>query len=172
MKTGKELQELKDASIAAREALNNHKEHRHMMGAGIAVSGVVALGLGINFLVISFTGNFPIFMISGIVGVVIGAILLIVAHTAHLGPNKHSHELTDKVVAASLAFAEPMYAEMRGYGIDTTSISAGESSLEDDSYEFTALRNGSVSEISIKTFDGQVVFLMNGQEMTKELTSF
>lgn len=172
MKTGKELQELKDASIAARAALSDHKEHRHMMGAGIAVSGVVAFGLGINFLAISLTGNFPIFMISGIAGTVIGAALLILAYTSHLGPNKRSHELADQVVAASLAFLGPLYAEMREYGIDTTSISATDSSPEDDSYEFTALRNGVVSEISIKTFDGQVVFLMNSQEMAKELTSF
>jgi hypothetical protein len=172
MTTGKELQELKDASIAAKAELNHHKEHRHMMGSGTAVSGVVALGLGINFLAISFTGNFPIFMISGIVGAVIGTALLVWAYASLLNPNKRSHELADQVTAASLAFVSPLHVEMREYGIDTESISAADSSPEDDSYEFTALRNGAVSEISVKTFDGLVVFLMNGQEMTKELASF
>lgn len=84
--------------------------------------------------------------------------------------NARIKALEEEKTSAQDEYWEALTSEMREYGIDTSSMES-RSYVHDDSHEFTALRNGVVSDITVRVFGNEVVLMMNGERMTKNALS-
>lgn len=63
------------------------------------------------------------------------------------------------------AYMNALWTEAASCGIDITSTITQRTEPLSDSYEITALRNGNPVDVVAREYDGEIVFMLNGERM-------
>jgi hypothetical protein len=179
MGIGNELHSLKQNALAAKEAAFD-RQHRGaglfllswfsafillLVGFGYVMSGVVALAGSSRI-----GGDTNPVILFGI-GVVAFAVGIFLFHLPSIvtSKDKERQRLTEVASTATEGYSHTLMAELATYGIDTESRSDRTDFMDAD-YEFTALRNGDPVDITVRDFNHEVVFMLNGERLQKTVT--
>jgi hypothetical protein len=80
--------------------------------------------------------------------------------------DKELSRLSAAETAAHNTYHQALWTEIDSYGIDTATIMNHTEHMEAN-YEFTALRNGEPIDVTVRDFNNEIVFMLNGERMQK-----
>jgi hypothetical protein len=164
MNTGKTLLDLKRKSQSAEFAYEYKRSMRVERFIGILTLSIV-LPTVVLVIVFSSVGATPpdasIFAIIGFAS--------LISAFFRSKDNKTMKALNAEKAAARNEYWTALAREMHEYNIDTDKIEA-RNEFHDDAQEFTVLRNGVISDITVRSFENELVLMMNGEQMIKNST--
>lgn len=170
MATGNELHVMKhEAESAQAEASNRWTRH-----GGLFLLSWFAGLLLITAAMILIMGGLtekPL----GFAQVIVGVVLVPVSIEMFLLPSqlekmdKELKRLREVASASCDAYFAALMVEAASYGIDTETRSE-RTEYMDNNFEFTALRNGEPIDVTVRDFNTEIVFMLNGERMSKLVT--
>jgi hypothetical protein len=152
-------QKWESAHVALANARSNREDR---LAAGLLAGVPCAVIFGLMTAVMSVTHAPSVLFIAN--GLLAAAALAILVR-GFIPSN--AEKVAEAAEASALAeYTSALRTEMTAFGIDVSTV-VEHSDLIQPVYSFTALRNGIASDISIKDFSGDIIFMMNGERMRK-----
>lgn len=170
MSTGRELLTLKRSSQSAEAALEKYKRGRSELRLGAVALAVVLLVFGGSVSVAAFhLADSGVLTIG--VGCVASAALLLFAAFVSLTSktDKKKAKLEQDDEDASISYLSALWTELASYGVETKTIEQ-RTDRHSESYEITAVRNGSPIDVSVREFNDELIFMLNGERMSKPVS--
>lgn len=168
MSISHDLLVLKNTSVNAANVRDRYETQRFDIGFMAALSSLI---FGVIGGAITAAGIFR--EDASTIGVGIFSLVAFAGAVAlagvHLIGKGNTTSLRETAVTTHAAYVSALNAEMGEYGIDPQTISA-RTTDHDSSYEFSALRNGVLSDVSVREFGNELAFMMNGERMQKPVT--
>lgn len=163
------LYALKQEAKSARKNLDDSKRNRWewtvLYPPIISPIFVVSVLLVITCIRISAS---PIYLSMSVAVTVSTGIILAISIKKAVWRSKKELTIEQEEEKAFRAYSRALTAEAEdSYGVDMTTASL-RSSLLDDSTEFTAIRKGKMVDIAVRDYNGEIVFMMNGKNLTRK----
>lgn len=168
MAIGNDLLELKNAATSAACAA----DERDGRGAGWFIlswlAGFAAGMTGIGLILSTLLRGDLWFAAGGVVLIAL-SVGFFKLPTMIQRADKELTRLNEVSAAAHKVYFDATLAEAVAYGIDVETRTDHTDYME-DAYEFTALRNGDPIDVTVRDFNKEIVFMLNGERMQKPVT--
>lgn len=168
MGIGNELLELKRAAQSAQLA----SAERRLRGAGWFLLSWLVGGITVmSGLVFAFRGlrHDSLMLFVGSAAAFAAGIFLFFLPQLIENADKELKRLNKIASEAADSYLNALLAEAATYGIDHE-VRSERTNFMDPDYEFTSLRNGEPLDVTIREFNDEIVFMLNGERMQKPVT--